>query len=205
MGKVIMSGIVPNLTIRGRLPSGYTKLAYIQSSGTQHIDTLFIPNQNSRIVLEFQSENTSFKSLCGAQAASNTSSLLFYLNGSTVYPQYGNSTLETYSIAATTNSRLVYDISASGAKVGGTRKSLPAATFSAGCSATLFAVNIGGTPDSRKAVGRLYSCKIYDNGKLIRDFVPCISNSGVVGVYDFVGGKFYGNAGTGVFTGSEVA
>ena len=51
----------------------------------------------------------------------------------------------------------------------------------------------------------LYSCQIYDNGTLVRDFVPCINGSGEVGLYDLVGKQFYGNAGTGVFTGSEVA
>lgn len=51
----------------------------------------------------------------------------------------------------------------------------------------------------------IYSCQIYDNGTLVRDYVPCINPSGEVGLYDLVGGKFYGNAGSGVFvTGPEV-
>ena len=33
------------------LPSGYTELAYIQSSGTQYINTGFKQNQNSRVVM----------------------------------------------------------------------------------------------------------------------------------------------------------
>ena len=52
---------------------------------------------------------------------------------------------------------------------------------------------------------RLYSCQIYDNGQLIRDYIPCIDPSGEVGLYDTVNGLFYGNDGTGVFTaGPEV-
>ena len=35
------------------LPSGFTKLVYIQSSGTQFIDTGFKPNQNTTIAAEF--------------------------------------------------------------------------------------------------------------------------------------------------------
>ena len=31
------------------LPSGYTRLEYIESTGTQYIDTGFIPNQDTRI------------------------------------------------------------------------------------------------------------------------------------------------------------
>ena len=35
------------------LPEGYTRLDYIETTGTQYIDTGFIPNQDSRIVCEF--------------------------------------------------------------------------------------------------------------------------------------------------------
>ena len=52
-------------------------------------------------------------------------------------------------------------------------------------SLTLFAVNTSGVVDSRRAVGRLYACKIYDNEILIRDYVPYIYK-GKVGLYDKV-------------------
>ena len=52
---------------------------------------------------------------------------------------------------------------------------------------------------------RIYSCKIYSNSALIRQFVPCKNSSGEVGLYDEVNNVFYGNAGTGVFiAGPEV-
>lgn len=34
------------------LPSGYTPLEYIKSSGTQYINTGFNPNQNTRVVVD---------------------------------------------------------------------------------------------------------------------------------------------------------
>lgn len=184
------------------LPDGYTQLEYLQSDGSQYIDTGFVPNQNSRITLDYQNEGTSFASLCGSQAAANTSSLLFYLNSTTVYPQYGDCKLAAYEIAETTSNRLIYDLSASGAKVGNNSVSVSAANFSAGCNAMLFVVNIGGTLDARKAVGKLYSCQIYDNGNLVRDYVPCKNPSGVYGLYDMVTETFYTNAGSGSFTGA---
>lgn len=46
----------------------------------------------------------------------------------------------------------------------------------------------------------MYSCKIYDNETLVRNFVPCKNASGAVGLYDTVEGQFYANAGTGTFT-----
>ena len=38
---------------RALLPSGYTRLEYIETTGTQYINTGFVPNQDSRIVCEF--------------------------------------------------------------------------------------------------------------------------------------------------------
>ena len=39
----------------------------------------------------------------------------------------------------------------------------------------------------------LYSAQILEGGELKADFIPCRSESGEVGLYDRVGGKFYGN------------
>jgi hypothetical protein len=46
---------------------------------------------------------------------------------------------------------------------------------------------------------KLYYFKLYNNGKLVRNFIPCINTSGVAGFWDSVTGKFYGNSGTGEF------
>ncbi len=47
---------------------------------------------------------------------------------------------------------------------------------------------------------KLYSVKADKNGTPVADLVPCINPSGAVGLYDLVGAKFYGNAGTGKLT-----
>lgn len=53
---------------------------------------------------------------------------------------------------------------------------------------------------------QLYRAKVYDNGALVRDFIPAKNASGVIGLWDDVGSAFYENAGTGVFTaGAEVS
>ena len=52
----------------------------------------------------------------------------------------------------------------------------------------------------------IYDWKFYQDDVLIRDFVPCYRKSdGEIGMYDLVNGVFYTNNGTGVFlTGEEV-
>lgn len=41
---------------------------------------------------------------------------------------------------------------------------------------------------------RLYSCKIYNNGTLVRDFEPCIQEDNTVSLYDNVSGEFFSSA-----------
>lgn len=45
----------------------------------------------------------------------------------------------------------------------------------------------------------LYSCKIYDNDTLVRNFIPAKNSSNVVGLYDTINNKFYENAMTSTF------
>ena len=52
--------------------------------------------------------------------------------------------------------------------------------------------------DGNKAVMRLYSCKIYDNGVLVRDFYP-VSLNGIGYLFDDVTDQLFENAGTGFF------
>jgi hypothetical protein len=46
--------------------------------------------------------------------------------------------------------------------------------------------------------GLLYEFKLYNNGELVENFVPCYRVSdGVIGLYDIILGNFYTNQGTG--------
>lgn len=49
----------------------------------------------------------------------------------------------------------------------------------------------------------LYECQIYDDGVLIRNFIPCIRGT-EYGLWDTVEEKFYGNDGKGTFSGEVI-
>lgn len=77
-------------------------------------------------------------------------------------------------------------------------------TFQLGYTAFLGADNNGGSVAGITPM-RTYSCQIYDNDSLIRDFIPVLDNEGTACLYDQVGETYYYNAGTGSFTaGPEV-
>lgn len=122
------------------------------------------------------------------------------INIAIVYPHYGNVSFDTQPISKIVSTRYVYDMNRNVTTVNGTAKTFTSVTFDSGYSLTLLALNSAGSVDSRRAVGKLHSVKIYDNGVLVRNMIPVSRVSdAAIGMYDLVNGKFYVNAGTGTF------
>lgn len=189
------------------LPSGYTRVEYIQSSGTQYINTGFVPNGNSRIVIDFQQTDTATSGLFGARGGvSSNCFCAWVVDGTSINPQYGSVAYTAKPISLSTTTRRIVDMNKGTVSVGGTSVSFGTSSFSAGVALTVLAMNTSGSIDTRMAKAKLYSCQIYDNGTLVRDFIPCTNASGAAGLWDDVNSVFYANTGTGSFTaGPEVA
>ena len=178
------------------LPGGYKKLEYIQSSGTQYIDTGFKPNQNTKIeldVLSAEGTSSNIPYIFGTQDSSNNYFVATWVLG------YGSGMVTTginlydgkFHVVKVENGALYKD--------GSIIAQRTVSSFSIGVPIFLFAVN-----SSRQSMGygacKLRSCKIYNNGTLVRDFIPCKNASGVIGLWDDVNSVFYQNAGSGTFT-----
>lgn len=55
-----------------------------------------------------------------------------------------------------------------------------------------------GTPINRFCKGRIYGCRIFSSGEMIRNLIPCYRKENLeVGFYDTVSGNFFGNNGSG--------
>lgn len=187
------------------LPDDYIELEYIQSTGTQYIDTGFKPNQNSRVVMDVQMtavSSTQF-AFCSRGGSSdgynNPFGVLF--SSTTVRSDFGTSRVSLGGIGST--NRVTIDKNKTVCTVGSNSVTNDANTFQSVYNLFLLASPEGGTP-AYFAKAKLYSCQIYDNGTLVRDFVPCINPNGEVGLYDLVTASFFGNAGTGTFTAGNV-
>ena len=183
-----------------KLPSGYKEVEYIQSSGTQYINTGFIPKYDSRIVLDAEVTNSSIAcALFGARgAASGTNPLantLFSLSGGAIRSDYYGSSV---SSTTTVSGRTIFDKNKNVVSFGSNTITNNSSTASSNQTLFLFAVQTAGSA-TLLATMKLYACQIYDNGTLVRDFYPCTNESGAVGLYDLVGKQFYSNAGTGAF------
>lgn len=186
------------------LPSGYTSLTYIKGTGTQYIDTGFKPNQNTRVTCDFdmvQNLNSKDAYIFGARIASGNTSFGFanLYNQTKWYATFANEA-GNYGSGSNTGRHTV-DMSQNGLIVDGSNiYTFSSDTFQSSFNLHLFAVNTNGTVDTEQiGVVKLYSCKIYDNGTLVRDFLPCKNADGTIGLWDDVNSVFYADATGGSF------
>lgn len=189
----------------GRLPrypqSLYTYLDYIQSSGTQYIDTGYTPNSNTRLVMDmsYSGDYTGFH-VFGARSSDKKQAFGMWIYQATQQSNYGDVSQSGVAIAT---GRVTIDKNRNVQTVGDSVITLSDATFTSPCTLYLFASNDGGTPNANIATYDLYSCQIYDNDVLVRDFRPAMRNyDGTLGLHDVLNDVFYDNIGTGMFTGA---
>lgn len=204
--------VLPHLILEdggddARLPAGYTELSYIESSGTQYVDTGFTPNENTRVTADFQAVSFSgtFNAVFGERNSSGANGIMLYAQNSTnqYCALYGAQYLAIPNVTLETTNRHSCDFNKNSISLDGETVAAGVQAFTGASTITLFCMN----QDNLKALYgnfRLFSCAVYDNNVKVRDFVPCTDTSGEAGLYDLVGGTFYGNAGTGAFSSGPV-
>ena len=189
------------------LPSGYKRLEYIQSTGNQYVDSGFKPNNNSRVVLDFE-PTAAYSSIVGIFGIRDTKSataakmFVFWNNGANTFRTDYFGTQKTMTVS-TLLARQTVDKDKNVTTIGSVSASNTASTGQCSNNLYLFCTNNAGTANYFAKL-KLYSCKIYDNGTLVRDFIPCQTTAGEIGLWDDVNSVFYGNAGTGTFTAGPV-
>lgn len=179
------------------LPNGYIQRLYIESNGTQYINTGVIPNRNTRIVLDVEGFGTKTEYLYGVDEYKKDFGLCKTSATSTrVYGYYfGGSASITVSNTA---DRLIYEQNGNVLSIGTATGTANASSSYTECGYPLYLFNIYSADKSGitnyGASVKLYSCRIYDNGSLVRDFIPCENESGTTGLYDLANDIFYPDA-----------
>lgn len=186
------------------LPNGYTQVEYIKATGVQYINTGILPTATTEIDIQYSYESAEtygmhFLSTVGfytpfpKPSANNFFSCrLGKEKDLYIIPKAGH----IYTVKAYTNNTIEIDgVTYTGFTCGTSTTSTP-----------LYMFAYAGNPGSGRhsGTGNIYYCKIYNNGVLVRDFIPCISDTNAIGMYDLVENKFYGNNGTGTFVAGEV-
>lgn len=205
---VVFAGKKPS-----RLPEGYTEVEYIQSDKRCIINPgLRYTNASSynifRLFIDFSFVSASTAASQGetlftctmTQSSSSTGSRSFQ-----AYHLFANK----FSVRAGSNSftfdtendeRHTIDCNIKTAVL--SVDEIQSSFARGSTTVTSFVPYIFSTPPNAvySAEAKVFSCRMYSNDVIVRDFVPCIDPSGTVGLYDLVYGKFYANLGTGAFT-----
>lgn len=189
---------------RRRNSSTIRRLEYIQSSGTQYINTGYKPSNNTRLLLEFQAMQIDTAAWKGIAVARNSpeqqynDSFSFWISQTNRYRSDFGAEVSDMTVAADTNKHLL-DKNQNTTYLDNTiMETSSAAVFSCNYDLYFFAGNTAGVLEYFTNM-RLYSARIYDNGTLIRDYAPCYDESDVACLYDRVNRQYVYNAGTGSF------
>ena len=185
------------------------RLEYIESSGTQYIDTGYLFRNDTRIEMDcnITVNNVYIPSPFGVRVSTSGSSsnaLFFSSIGANVYYSFGGG-------ERVTNNVWVYNIRAQIVaqknSVAITRGegtvilSTNAPTTYGTLGLYLFAHNLNGAPwSSTLTTMRLYRCTISEGDTVIHDFLPVEDDNGVACLWDAIAQSYYRNAGTGNFT-----
>ncbi|MDD2391526.1 MAG: prepilin-type N-terminal cleavage/methylation domain-containing protein [Bacilli bacterium] len=182
------------------IPSGYTFYDYIRitndsDNGYHNSINTGIPfNTANKIEFKYKSTDTLSNILFMCGYVSSTSKAAPYIAASV------GSNVTTNSF---TNSTLTPNNITRGQASDGTIKSFILDYTSSNTNS----ISFGSWSDiSWSRTIDWYSFKIWNNGTLLRNFIPAKRNSdNILGMYDLVNNVFYTNAGTGAFTaGSEI-
>lgn len=187
---------------RGAMPTlPYdAEVEYLESTGTQFIDTGAKKTLGAKIDCTFSLASTNTKAIFGARTAVGALDRLMLVAVSTAFRFDTRYQSRLGTPDTTSMFRFQYD----GANATmtnlttGTTDAVDADIGDAGVlNIALFGVNTDGVVGTMM-LGRMYAFKAWDNSTLVRDYTPV--RVGSVGyMYDRVSGQLLGNAGTGAF------
>lgn len=176
------------------LPGEYTRLEYIESAGAQYINTGIIPSSKTKIVVDFQvtkktAENNDVFGVVGQFAFRQYMNNDFFRTVSGSFADFSSdvSIFSRHTVVKTMESTVIDDIYSA--------STLPSTVVN---HLLLFAYSSG---ESIYNYGylRMYSCAIYDDDRLVRNYIPCVDSNGVAGLYDTISKQFYSSSGTAEF------
>lgn len=191
----------------------YVPCEYLEGSGEPYIDTDIIANNNTEVELDYaiyssgsvyifgtRVSGTQYFTISGSQTGGTNTN---FVNGNSANINVGNRVSSVWN-------RLYQKVSTNNGTVNwnATNKNTGVSnsgSYSATIPTLKTTLRLFSNSTEYEHNGRIYSCKLKQNNILVRDFVPVkdvVDN--VYGMFDRVTETFYGNAGTGAFTGGEL-
>ena len=196
------------------ISNGYKALKYIESTGSQYINTGYIPDSLTDMEIEFSylgnnaSSSVSWAPICGERSGAHETYFNFWVHkdNSKIAVNYGNyDSLGAGSESISQNVKYVLKNKGGNFYLNDDMFTSSTTQITKGTTPIyIFAIGNGNSVDNRQLFIKLYSFKISENGKFVRYMIPVKKKSdNVVGLYDVINDKFYTNNGTGTFNYGE--
>lgn len=173
---------------------------YIESTGTQYIDTGIVATPNTRLVCNVRySSTTSYQSM--GYSNDDNVCLLFGIRDNGYFEMYAGNGWTTKVKAGTSNTnRHIFDVKSGSQKLDDTTYGTSTFTNTAAGTLYLFAIHYNGKVNEYSKA-QIYSCKIYNGSELVRDLVPVKTTDNTYCMYDKITQTKFLNQGTGEFIG----
>lgn len=189
-------------TSSSRLPDGYAELEYIESTGTQYIDSGLKGNLDTAFEIKAQCGSAILDrtGIFGNRTLATSDNVgLCYSEATGLFTDFGTN-VTRLAIPFTTDVFITYN-SKNYRKIGEeTSTDQYTTTFETPGNMRIFDMYTASGTAFNKFVGKVFYCKIWSAGTLVRHMIPAQRNSdSAVGMYDLVNDVFYTNAGTGSF------
>lgn len=189
------------------LPEEYQQVEYLESEDNVncYINTGFAPNNNTRLTASIYPTSTRADAhfWFGSRNGSSSSQAFVFYQGGSATSSLNAAWNTSGNVGLSLSGQKWYDIdfNKNVLKVNGsTAYTFTSGTFTGIYPIFLFAMDTSGSMDGQKGGQRIQNTKIYDNGTIVRNFIPCYRKSDMKpGMYDTVNGVFYTNAGSGEF------
>ena len=171
------------------IPTGYSRVDFIEFNGKQLVDTGIIGNQDTQIQASFTWGNATQNHLFGCASSDNTASITSYMNGSW---RFGSKS--TSKTIAKNNSDLPYSVLVNKTRIAVTSSS----TAISGVTdfETIDTLLLGGARSASGAlpssgiVGRVLYFRVWDGNTQIMKLIP-VTDGNVFRFYDMISKTFF--------------
>lgn len=184
----------------------YEEVDYIESTGTQYIDTGIVPKSTTKVDCEMAvTDITSGKQINGWGSTGSVEAIFWGLRSTGYLTSCFSGSYVAVDCLAGDVEKHSYSMSNGSQTIDGVQYATDTMEDTAedGQTIYLFAQHTEFSPYISYAKERIFSCQIYDNDTLVRNFQPIQIETGEYALVDKVNNKVYHNAGTGEFIAGE--
>lgn len=185
-----------HIVVGHNLPDEYQEVEYIQSGGTQYIDTGINPKIKPRVIVNMMLLNSADKDYWGNQAIDGSAYFANFASGILMYYRYGRTSSINTGVSAPFNEFHEWDVS----------DAIYLDKVKLYTTNNVYAYNANQSNiylfKSARSYGNFRASYfiLYDGDEKVREYYPCYRKSdNAIGLFDKVSNTFFPNLGSGVF------